>query len=59
MYSQEDKEKKLKEVFKYLKEGCLLQFATFKAKLPMSTYRRWLAQYQQGGIAALADRPKS
>ena len=47
------------EVRRLVSEGASLDAALAAAGVAATTYRRWAARLDQGGVAALADRPKS
>ena len=47
------------EVRRLVSEGASLDAALAAAGVAATTYRRWAARLDQGGIAALADKPKS
>ena len=50
---------KVGEVRRLVAEGATLDAALAMADVSATTYRRWAARLDAGGIAALADRPKS
>ena len=50
---------KVGEVRRRLAEGAPMAAALAAAGLAATTYRRWAARLDQGGVAALADKPKS
>lgn len=47
------------EVRRLVSEGASLDAALAAAGVAATTYRRWAARLDAGGVAALADRPKS
>ena len=47
------------EVRRLVAEGASLDAALAAAGVAATTYRRWAARLDQGGVAALADKPKS
>ena len=47
------------EVRRRLAEGATLAAALLAAGVSETTFRRWAARLDQGGVAALSDRPKS
>ena len=47
------------EVRRLVSEGASLDAALAAAGVAATTYRRWAAKLDQGGVSALADRPKS
>lgn len=50
---------KVGEVRRLVAEGASLDAALAAAGVAATTYRRWAARLDQGGVAALADRPRS
>ena len=50
---------KVGEVRRLVAEGATLDAALLKAGVSETTYRRWAAKFDAGGVAALSDAPKS
>lgn len=50
---------KVGEVRRRVSEGATLSAALIAAGVSETNYRRWAKSFDEGGIAALADRPKS
>ena len=50
---------KVGEVRRLVAEGTALDAALLAAGVTETTYRRWAARLDRGGLAALNDRPKS
>ena len=50
---------KVGEVRRLVAEGATLDAALLAAGVSETTYRRWAAKFDAGGVAALSDAPKS
>ena len=50
---------KIGEVRRRMSEGATIEVALLAAGVSATTYRRWAAKFDEGGVAALADAPKS
>ena len=59
MEKSAERSAKVGEVRRLVSEGATLAAALLAAGVSETTYRRWAAKFDEGGVKALADAPKS